>query len=66
MRRKSFSVVKQRLRIESRSKRDFYILLAVMIGIISFLFIPDLMMIYANGIHWYRCHFSQFYFDLVF
>ena len=44
----SFSVVKKLRRIESRSKRNFYILLAVMIGIITFLFIPDLMMIYAE------------------
>jgi hypothetical protein len=50
MRRKSFSVVKQILRIESRSKRDFYTLLAVMIGIISFLFTSDLMMISAEGL----------------
>lgn len=50
MRRKSFSVVKQILRIESRSKRNFCVILAVMICIISFLFIYDLMMISAEGL----------------
>ena len=45
----SFSVVKKIQLHERQSKRNFYIMLAVMIGVISFLFIPELMVMSAQG-----------------
>jgi hypothetical protein len=47
----SFSVIKkiQANESESKSKRNFYAILTAMIAIISFLFIPDLMTLSAEG-----------------
>ena len=45
----SFSVVKKIQFNERQSKRNFCVILAVIIGVISYLFIPDLMMISAEG-----------------
>ena len=45
----SFSVVKKIQLNERQSKRNFYTILAVMIGVISVLFIPDLLMIFSQG-----------------
>ena len=44
----SFSVVKKIQLNESKQKRHFYIILAAMFALTSFLFIPDLMMIYGE------------------
>ena len=44
-----FSVVKKIALHEGKSKRNFYAVLATMITLFGFLFIPDLMMIYAEG-----------------
>ena len=44
----SFFVVKKIQLNESRQKRYFYIILTAMVAITSFLFIPDLMMIYGE------------------
>ena len=45
----SFSVVKKIQVNERKSKRNFYTILAVMIGVISVLFIPDLLMVFSQG-----------------
>ena len=45
----SFSVVKKITLHEGKSKRNFYAVLVTMITLFGFLFIPDLMMIYAEG-----------------
>jgi hypothetical protein len=45
----SFSVVKKIQLHESKSNRNFYFMLTTMLAIISFLFIPDLMTVAAEG-----------------
>jgi hypothetical protein len=45
----SFSVVKKIQLHESQSKRNFYVILTFMIGVISFLFIPELMVMSVEG-----------------